>query len=188
LSVKSLVYLIIVIITYFSYEDKFLKSKTHIIVVFVSNREDFVFDALKIHPFAFVRKIEIKKDMAYTVKDIISLLKKRIKKQDKFINLEAGGKTYQFNPYKIMYAEVDNKTVTIVEKNKSCKIPYKLTELMTLLDEYNFVQTHRTTIVNCLYIYYIDKTKVVLDNGKELPLSKYKERKVREKFCKSEGE
>jgi len=164
-----------------------LKAHSGIIVIFVSNREEYIFDALKINPFTFVRKREIKTDMSYAVENMVALIKKRYKERNKTITLESNNKVYRFNPYKIMYVEIHDKIITFHEKDSKFDIPYRLSDLLQVLEEYRFIQIHRKIAVNCLYIFAVERKDVVLDNGHRLPLSKYKEKEVREKFCEMAG-
>ena len=46
----------------------------------------------------------------------------------------------------------------------------------------NFVRPHRSYLVNLRFVHSIFKTEVLLDNGKEIPLSRYNYPKVMQAF------
>lgn len=166
---------------------RILRINPDILIIFVSNMEEYVYEALKLHPFAFIRKSNIENDMPFFVKDIIMEYGRRKRENDVSISIESNNKIYNFNPYKVIYVEIHCKIITFYERNNSYEIPYKLSKLLTVLEPYNFIQINRGLAVNCLYIFTVEREAVVLDNGERLPLSKSREDEARRKFCENAG-
>ncbi|MBQ8011028.1 MAG: LytTR family transcriptional regulator, partial [Oscillospiraceae bacterium] len=63
---------------------------------------------------------------------------------------------------------------------------YKVNEtLSTLLEKYEdcgFIKTHKSYLVNYLYIYEFRRNCVVLDNQVELPLSKNRTSEIKQQY------
>ena len=57
-----------------------------------------------------------------------------------------------------------------------------LSEFEKELAPFDFIRTHKSYLVNCKYIYAIEKGHIVLDDKTEIPLSRYRAGEVREKF------
>ena len=72
------------------------------------------------------------------------------------------------DPFKIIYVECTNKTLSIVMENEKLEITYKLADLEEMLKGYGFIR--------------IERGEVVLDIGERLPVSKYRISEVKEKF------
>lgn len=83
----------------------------------------------------------------------------------------------------IVYLEiVDRKIYLHTDRSVYFLHGYKYTELVNQFTKLNFVDIHRTCIVNIRYIYSIDEVEICLDNGTILPLSRRKRQQVLEKF------
>ncbi|NLP26773.1 MAG: response regulator transcription factor [Clostridiales bacterium] len=79
----------------------------------------------------------------------------------------------------IVYFESINRTIYMHTKRKTYTLTKKL--FLSVKEEYlekNFVQIHRTCIVNIRYIYSINDIDVTLDNKKILPLSRRQKKNV----------
>ena len=86
------------------------------------------------------------------------------------------------DPFKIIYVECTNKTLSIVMENEKLEITYKLTDLEEMLKGYGFIRIHKGYLVNYRYIFSIERGEVILDIGERLPVSKYRISEVKEEF------
>ena len=57
-----------------------------------------------------------------------------------------------------------------------------LSDFEKQLEEHDFVRTHKSFLVNCKYIFAIEKNQVILDDKTAIPLSRYKVDIVKNKF------
>lgn len=79
----------------------------------------------------------------------------------------------------IMYFESINRTIYMHTKNKCYTLTQKhFQSLKEKFLEKNFVEIHRTCIVNIRYIYSINEIDVTLDNNSRLPLSRRQRKNV----------
>lgn len=79
----------------------------------------------------------------------------------------------------IMYFESINRTIYLHTNRETCTLTQK--HFVSFKEEYlekNFVEIHRTCIVNIRYIYSINEIDVTLDNNQKLPLSRRQRKNV----------
>jgi DNA-binding LytR/AlgR family response regulator len=62
-----------------------------------------------------------------------------------------------------------------------------LSSYVDKLENQGFIQIGKSYLVNYKYIFQIRSNEVVLDDGKILPLSRYKAKEVKEKFIELVG-
>lgn len=149
-------------------------------VIFVSNREDLVFDSLKVHPFGFIRK----KNFLSDIKTVIGeYLARKVTPAGKKIQVETKEGEVSLDIADIVYIESDKKEQIIHLRNKKTVVSAEtLQSLYEPLENYGFIQTHKAFIVNFQYIYSIVKGTVHLSTGEDVYLSRRKESEVKEKY------
>lgn len=150
-------------------------------IIFISNREDKVFDSLSVHPFGFIRKKNFLKDISDVIDNFLETLKKKNKASIVLKTLNEKNVVIEIE--KIMYVESSRRHQYI--HLNGVKEPLVTTaSLQTLFDElrdYGFIQTHKAVIVNYIYIYAILVDTVKLKNGEEVYLSRRKAKEVKTK-------
>ena len=83
----------------------------------------------------------------------------------------------------IMYFECINRQVYLFTKRETFILHHcQFSGIVKKYNPMNFVDIHRTCIVNIKYIFSIDETEVRLDNGIRLPLSRRKRQNIFDKF------
>ena len=149
-------------------------------IIFVSNREDRVFDTMKIAPVCFVRKSHILTDIPEAVE--LYLDKQRsvdkkivIKSKDQIITVKVSG---------VMYIEGDRNQQTIHFEGND--LPLKIRSTMQELEDdfvpLGFIRIHKGYIVNADYISIIDGNDILLKNRMRLPVSRRKLQEVKDKY------
>lgn len=161
---------------------KEIKADKRPTIIFISNREDRVFDALSLHPFGFIRK----KNFLVDVNNVISSYFFTIVNSNSyslFIKNEEGEKI-SLEIDNIVYIESDGKEQTIHLFNVDT--PIKANTTMNHLDEtlsqYDFIRCHKAYIVNSMYIYSILNDEIKLKTGESVFLSRRKAKEVKEKY------
>jgi len=149
------------------------------IIVFISNRDEYVFKSFVVKPFRFVRKSELKNELMQLVDDII---RECTREPDHSIILNARGSSIKLNPFEIIYVECNNKILHIETETRSLELEFKLGEMEKILDNCGFIKTHKSYLVNYRYIFSIEKADVVLDSGDRIPVSKHRIAEVKKEF------
>lgn len=151
-------------------------------IIYVSNREDTVFQALKIQPFGFVRKGYFMKDLQDVTSSYISCLNKR-QNEKKIVVITSEG--YQNIPFSLIrYFEGSGTYQLMYIKNK--KVPLQIRSRMVNLEKElepeGFLRIHKGYLVNFLYISRISATEVIMDQNEMLPISRGKGQKLKSRF------
>ena len=83
---------------------------------------------------------------------------------------------YRYRIDDILYIQSIDKYVTIFLKDdqQSEALRFKMSDMEQKLIPYGFIRIHKSYLVNYRYIKNIQPTCVVLDNKKQLPVSRYR--------------
>lgn len=149
------------------------------VILFVSAKEECVFDSIKFRPFRFIRKSRFKQDLREAMENYFSQ-KEAFPKHDT-VTLEVSNEFYRFYADEIRYVQAKDNYLNIVTE-KSFLIRYKISELEILLKPYRFLRIHKSYLVNYRYIHLIRNRTVILEDGSVLPVSRYRLNEVLEKF------
>lgn len=155
----------------------YLKSKfPKIIIVFVSMHEDFVFPALSIGFFQFIRKTKYDFDIVKVLKQIEDYLKENLKK----ICIKMDGRSYVVRLNDIKYIMSIGHDLYINTYQKEYLIYSSLKKFMDQISFDELVQIERSLVVNLNFIKRMDKTSVITLNDEEYFVGrKYQDELVR---------
>lgn len=145
-------------------------------IIFVTNRDDLVFDALKVQPYSFVRKSHLE--------DLKSCLKKideRICEPDVYA-VKTGRDTVHIFINDIIYLEKKNNYVVFYTSTGVFKERTNIESKLADLHKHGFLRTQIGYLVNVKYIEEITDMSVLLSVGKYVPLSKKYKKAVKQEF------
>jgi DNA-binding LytR/AlgR family response regulator len=148
-------------------------------IVYISNRSDLVFHALKVHPFSFVQKNNFKEEIHKVIADLISRMQMN---QQETIVVNYNGRIHCIEISDIMYIDCFNKIQTIHTANRSFVIRLTLKELHERLISHGFIQCHKSFLVNYCWISSIDVLDIILYNDIRIPISKHRRNEVKQRF------
>lgn len=151
------------------------------LVIFISNREELVFQTFEVHPFRFIRKNHFREELPALAAAICRELDRK-KGVTLSIEEQHSNMVYSVNINDIMYVEVMGKYCHIITAAKKLKIRYQLSALSDMLAGYGFLQPHRSYLVNCRYIFSIENNEILLDDQTAIPVSRNRVRQVKQKF------
>ena len=157
-------------------------------MVFVSNKEDMVFRTFDVLPFRFLRKSRFEEEIDKLCRDLLLELERR---QDRWIRFqtEPDGVVCAVNLQKLIYVEARGKLCVLRSTASIQEVRVKLSDMEQLLRPHDFLQVHRSYLVNPYYIYRIDADTVLLDQGERVPLSRRRREKLTQAFFRwSRGE
>lgn len=151
------------------------------LVVFISNKEELVFQTFEVQPFRFIRKSEYDKQLPALVDAIATRLNNLSSSLIRILE-PASGDIFSFDIKKVLYVEAQRKNCRIVTTTGELILQSKLMEIEEKLADYAFLKPHRSYLVNCQYIFYIGKSTLQLTNKEELPISRGKVDEVKQLF------
>ena len=157
-------------------------------IIFVSSREDRVFDAFRIHPFGFVRKSLFLQDIGGVIADYVRA--RGDEGARNFVVQTAGG-TVTIPVDGIRYFEGARKNQLVhTTQGEPVVINLTMKQLEDIFGERAFLRVHTGYLVNYRFIRRMTATDVILTDGTELPLSRRKAGQIRLEYMelmKKEG-
>ena len=151
-------------------------------IIFLSQREDLVFECLKFHPFGFIRKSKLIDDFSLMMNQFFQTVSNNESNETK-IDFFDKTKTYSFKIKDIVYIEGDRNYQKVVLKDKSSQnIRVPLGTLEEKLREYGFLRIHKGYLLNYLYIRSIESEEVYLTIGTSLPMAKKRKEEIMKQY------
>ncbi len=156
-------------------------------LIYVSSRNELVYRTFKTRPFSFLRKSHLEREISELVRDLCIHLQKDAQDDDYFkIELD-NNEIFKFHAANILYIEVIGKNCHVISKTGENVTKCRLAAYKDILENYGFIQIHKSYLVNYEYIFQIRSNEIVMDNGKILPLSKYRVKIVKARFLELMG-
>lgn len=169
------------IVTGFEIAEFIRKFNDNLLIVFLTSMDELVYESFKYKPFRFIRKNKLNEELREVLHLAIAVVEKNSIKYCQF-RTEYG--EVKFNINDIQYIECINRKVYLIpDDNKQHNlIGIQFSEIVDEFLDKGFILIHRTCIVNLKYIFSIGKLDITLDNGKKLPVSRYKINDVKRAF------
>ena len=151
-------------------------------IIFLSQREDLVFECLKFHPFGFIRKSKLIDDFSLMMNQYYQTISNAESDETK-IGFVDKTKTVSFKIKEIVYIEGDRNYQKVVLKDKSSQnIRVAMGQLEEKLREHGFIRIHKGYLLNYLYIRSIATDEVYLTTGISLPMSKKRREEIMKQY------
>lgn len=151
------------------------------LIVFVTSHDELVFSSIRFRPFRFIRKTYLENELPETMEAVSNELAKR-SSGSKFAFQTKSGEVFA-DLSSVEYIEIYGHWLKVhIKDSKPLECYGSLSEFEKRLEDYDFVRTHKSYLVNCKFIFAIEKNQVVLDDKTVIPLSRYKADTVKNKF------
>lgn len=156
------------------------ESYKETLIVFITNRNDLVFEALSFHPHGFIRKDHMKEDILNWMPYFID--ERKTKRQ--FITFDMSGQKVRLKISDIYYIESDRNYLNVYTANDCYRLRDSLKSQENLLSKFGFVRVHSAFLVNIKYVFNITNNSVTLDDGQVIPVSRQRIKTVKEALHK----
>ena len=147
-------------------------------VVFVTSKDNLVFDALKQFPYSFIRKSHIDQDL----EDCIIKIYSTLNKDQNLYPIKEGRNIVYVDINSILYCEKQKNYIVYHTTNTTYSERGNMEDKVSDLIKKGFLQTHIGFLVNARHIVELKTNSVSLDNGVEVPISKRFRGVVKEKY------
>lgn len=154
------------------------QDNKQIIIIFITNRDDFVFQSIKYTPFRFLRKNSLERELP----EAFSELYKKIINDNMSYDFETYEGFVNININEIVYFEIIDHLISIYYKEQKLTIRGSLNKYEKLFGGCGFIRIHTGFLVNFRHIFSIEKADVVLDSGERLSLSRRRTETVKSQF------
>lgn len=144
-------------------------------IVFITNKEELVYDAIKFTPFRFIRKYRFENEIEEAVNEFINKFGKN--NYMYMFSTPQGKKGVLVT--QIKYIEVMSHKLNVHGINESFIANGNLKDIEDMFYDYGFFRIHQSYLVNYRFINLIKHKEVILDNGTILPISRGKYEKIK---------
>ncbi|MCD7750750.1 MAG: LytTR family DNA-binding domain-containing protein [Lachnospiraceae bacterium] len=166
--------------------DRLRRENGELLIIFLSNHEEFVFQAIEFAPFRYIRKARLGEEMPLAIRAAAKALKQ---KEDNQIALHTEGGLRKIQISEILYYEVEKRKIAVHTAGGDCLLAGKtIQEMQALIPKKSFVMLHRGCVVNADYVKNISDSVVSLDNGEKLIVSRQRYPVVKRQILKVWGE
>lgn len=152
-----------------------------VLVVFLSQKEELVYQTFEVQPFRFVRKSQYDQHVE-SLADALLLRLRQTRRHMLQIQAPLSGELYSFDFHKLLYVEAQRKDCLIVTEDGRTLVRCKLMELEKQMEGWAFLKPHRSFLVNCEAIRYIGKDHLCLSSGAQIPISRNKLNEIKQRF------
>ena len=145
-------------------------------IIFVTERDGMVFEALREQPYSFVRKSAIE--------DLVPCLKKiesRLNAEDT-LTIHTAGAINRIPVIEIMYLEKQGNYVVYHTVSVEFKERSSLDEKFNALKNYSFIRIHVGCAVNPHYIRTVEADHIILEDETRLAISRAYKKSVKKEF------
>lgn len=140
-----------------------------LLLIFVTAHDELVYDSLRYHPFAFIRK----KYMARELPRVLEDCEAELAAQDKRFHFRADGGDVAVRLSEIRYFEAEGNYLGIYMENGDC---YRCRSTMTMVENAlahdGFIRIHKGFLVNQAQIKMLRQEELELLSGDVLPIGK----------------
>lgn len=142
----------------------------HMSIVFATNFKDYALEGYKVNALRYL----LKPVEDVQVFECLSIAYRQWKLlQNEAILLDAPDQVYHVLFKSISYLESKGHYVHVyLADGKSIRVRGKLTELLEQMPAEQFVQCHRSYVVNLFYVQSISRTAIMLSDASEVPVSR----------------
>jgi len=161
---------------------KFLRARNlNPCIIYLSNRDDRVFETFQVTPLRFIRKSRFHEEIDEAVSAITQW---RESSRRRTLLITSRDSIESLNIDDIIYVESFGKTQSIVTADRTYSQKETLRELENKLSEYGFLRPHQGYLVNSRHIDRIERDVIVMQNGTKIPVSKYKVTETKNAFLR----
>lgn len=158
------------------------RENNGVVIIFVSNRTELVFESLEVSPFAFVRKSNLIADISAAMERYLHAERVMADKGGVLIvKKHTGIGSYHID--EITYIDSFRNIQHIHRvKDEKAEIKSTMNELEEQLAPHHFCRVHKGYIVNLAYVADIVSDTITLRGGERIPISRGKTPEVRLKY------
>jgi len=144
------------------------RSDAGLVIVFITGFADFMADGYDVSALNYLLK-PIKEDKFFEVLDKALA---GLRKASRTVIFPKAGGGVKIKPDDIIYAEVLSHTIALyLVNNKTEEFSMRISDTEKILGD-GFFKCHRSYIVSMKYVRRVTKTAMILENGREIPLSR----------------
>ena len=150
-------------------------------IIYISNREERVFETFSVAPLRFVRKSLFLDEIDETAEAVIQWWESQ---QDRKMVIRSRESILSLPIDDIIYVECFAKVQNIVTGSDAYSMKSTLGELEDKLLAFGFLRPHKGYLVNYRHIGRIDQNSLLLRDGTKIPVSKHRITEVKKAYLR----
>lgn len=157
------------------------KTNKSMLIIFLTAYSEFVFESFKVDAFRYL--VKPLKDIE--LKEVLQTAQDKLYADDgKYLVFRFQNESYNIKYSDILYIEGMRDKMWIHCKDETFRWRGALKKLLEQLAGHGFFQVHRSYIINMDKIQRYSSKAVQLENGEEVPISRYKLDAFKEEYIK----
>lgn len=160
----------------FSLAEALRSSSEETEIVFVSSHEHLVYQSFSFRPFYFVRKAFLKEELPR----VLHRFWQDAGQADKVCEFRTATGVRKIDAARIIYMESLDHDLYIYHGGGVFSCRDQIGDREKELKDWGFVRIHRGYLVNCRYIRQLERSEVVLKDGRKLSVSAGRKKAVRD--------
>lgn len=138
------------------------------LLVFVTSHDELVYDSLQFHPFGFVRKGYLDKELPRILADCVAELHSR----GKHFCFHTASADVKLPLDEILYFESDGNYLKLFSKDKEYRFRDTLSAVENTLSDNGFIRIHKGFLVNQAAVKILTSDEAELINGTKIPIGR----------------
>ncbi|MGO1041997.1 LytR/AlgR family response regulator transcription factor [Clostridioides difficile] len=147
-------------------------------IIFITALIEYALEGYEVKAYRYL----IKPVKYENLKENITNCIKEVDIKNKYIMIKSQGSQTKLNINEITYIEVQKETITIHTLNEVYKINGTMSNIEKEVDCSRFFRCHKSFLVNLEHVKSIKQYVVILENSKEVPVSRYRFKETKDKF------
>ncbi|HBG8370231.1 TPA: response regulator transcription factor [Clostridioides difficile] len=147
-------------------------------IIFITALIEYALEGYEVRAYRYL----IKPVKYNNLKDNIINCIKEVDIKNKYIVVKVQGSQTKLNVNEIAYIEAQKETITIHTLNEVYKINGTMSNIEKEIDCSRFFRCHKSFLVNLEHVKSIKQYVAILENSKEVPVSRYRFKETKDKF------
>lgn len=169
------------------------KMNTETYIIFITVKDDLVFDSFDYYPFQFIRKEELyepdlskNEHVTRSIRKTIRRLIDHIGNQNQIVLHDRNKREHLILPTEIEYIESDKHYLNyhILGSEETFRERAKISDKCVELANVGIIRIQKKYAVNLKHVRFIDNEydQIIMKSGKKLPVSKLYKNEIKESF------
>jgi DNA-binding LytR/AlgR family response regulator len=160
------------------------KKNQKVIIWFLTVSQEYILDGYKAEAFRYLIKPLSYEEFANEFNDSVRWVEEKYVRP---IIVEYKNETYHLEEDDIIFIEVLGHKINYHLQADSISAIDTMKNIESQLSKTNFSRVHRSYLVNLKKVKHFNRNQVVMENGEQIPISKYKEKDFKEAYTQLWG-
>lgn len=138
------------------------------LLVFVTSHDELVYDSFRFHPFGFVRKSFLDKELPKVLADC----EKELREKNIMYHFKSSEGEVYLQLADILYFEADGNYLLVYTQKEIYRFRETLSVVGDKLSHRGFVRVHKGFLVNMAAVKLLGQGNLTLENGQEIPMGR----------------